>query len=115
MDQKFLNEMKKVLIEMKEEILQNIISENSDFMDVARNVDVKDSVDLAANDVDVRMLETISAHDKKRLQKVQAALGRIENNNFGICVKCQKKIEKPRLKAIPYAALCIHCQQGSEH
>ena len=41
------------------------------------------------------------------LRKVEDALERIDKKTYGICVRCGKPIEKTRIKALPYADLCI--------
>ncbi len=41
------------------------------------------------------------------LEKVQKALERIDEGRFGLCERCGNPIEKARLKALPYASLCI--------
>jgi len=46
------------------------------------------------------------------LEKIHKALGRMENGSFGICERCGKPIEKARLKALPYANLCIKDAQA---
>ena len=46
------------------------------------------------------------------LDKIGKALGRLENGTYGICERCGKPIEKARLKALPYANLCIKDKQA---
>jgi DnaK suppressor protein len=46
------------------------------------------------------------------LDKIEKALERMENGNYGICERCGKPIEKARLKALPYANLCIKDKQA---
>jgi DnaK suppressor protein len=41
------------------------------------------------------------------LEKIDAALRRIEDGTYGTCVVCGKPIGEERLEAIPYATLCI--------
>ena len=38
---------------------------------------------------------------------VENALSRIENGTYGECEVCGEKIEAQRLKALPYATLCM--------
>jgi len=47
------------------------------------------------------------------LHAIDAALKRIQNGKFGICIKCANKIELARLDAIPYAATCVNCKEQS--
>ena len=46
------------------------------------------------------------------LRNARAALRRIQNGSFGICEECEEEIHPKRLRAIPWAALCIHCQES---
>jgi DnaK suppressor protein len=46
------------------------------------------------------------------LDKIKKALARLENGTYGICERCGKPIEKARLKALPYANLCIKDKQA---
>jgi DnaK suppressor protein len=41
------------------------------------------------------------------LDEIQAALERIANGTYGLCVTCGKAIAPERLEAVPYAARCV--------
>ena len=44
--------------------------------------------------------------------KIDRALARMDDGTSGICSRCGKPIEKARLKALPYADLCIKDAQA---
>ena len=48
------------------------------------------------------------------LDQIEAAIERIEDGSYGQCEECGGKIPKPRLEAIPYAALCVQCASQQE-
>ncbi len=48
------------------------------------------------------------------LERVKAALQRIEKGIYGLCVSCKKEIDLERLDALPYADLCIECKRKEE-
>ena len=50
----------------------------------------------------------------KELRGVRAALRRIRDSRFGICEECEEDIAPKRLAAIPWASLCIVCQEAEE-
>jgi DnaK suppressor protein len=49
--------------------------------------------------------------ESKLLKEVEAALKRIEQGSFGVCLRCEEDIPEKRLKAVPWAAYCISCQE----
>jgi len=114
MDQVFLQRMKEKLLEMKTEIMQNLAAENADFQEIVESDDSKDLVDIASTDIDKRMLDVLGTQEIKRLRLIEAALGRIENGRYGICMKSGKMIPRERLEAIPYALYRIEYQNEVE-
>jgi DnaK suppressor protein len=48
------------------------------------------------------------------LKSVQAALGRFADDTFGVCLRCDEPIPEKRLKALPWAAYCVPCQEKIE-
>ena len=45
------------------------------------------------------------------LKSVQAALKRVADESYGICLRCDEEIPEKRLKALPWAAYCVPCQE----
>ena len=48
------------------------------------------------------------------LAKVKEALAKIEAATYGICDACSKPIKRARLEALPFATLCVECQEKME-
>ena len=46
----------------------------------------------------------------KLLECIDNALHKIENGTYGVCDRCDRNINHERLKVLPYATLCIDCQ-----
>jgi len=55
----------------------------------------------------VRVLEL----DTRSLARIAAALERIQNGDFGLCLECEEPISPKRLGAAPWAEYCLHCQE----
>lgn len=51
---------------------------------------------------------------KDILRQIDSALKRIEDGTYGICEVCKKPIGDERLKAIPYATMCVRCKSIKE-
>ena len=47
-------------------------------------------------------------------ERIDKALTKIDEGTYGLCDRCGKPIEKLRLKALPYANLCIKDKQAEE-
>jgi RNA polymerase-binding transcription factor len=50
----------------------------------------------------------------ERIERLSAALKRIEDGSYGTCVECAKSIGQARLRAIPEVATCVSCQEKLE-
>ena len=59
--------------------------------------------DLAISNID---------RGSRQLRDARAALRRIRDGSFGVCQECEEKIHPKRLLAIPWASLCIRCQEN---
>lgn len=46
-----------------------------------------------------------------QLRAVRAALARIADDSFGICLQCDEPISPRRLAVVPWAPLCLKCQE----
>ena len=49
------------------------------------------------------------------LTQITHALDRFEQGTYGACENCRAEIDPARLEALPYATLCLHCQQRLNH
>ena len=58
---------------------------------------------------DDEVLEIRGRVELEELQAIDAALSRIENEVYGICLECQEEISDERLEAVPHATLCRNC------
>lgn len=75
---------------------------------VERMSDIFDERALAADrERGARALESST----NLLRQVQAALQRMRDGTYGLCVGCEKEISSKRLRAVPWAARCVHCQE----
>ena len=56
----------------------------------------------------------IRDRERKLLDKIEGALGRIADETFGECEECGEMITIGRLKARPVTTLCIACKAEQE-
>lgn len=48
------------------------------------------------------------------MRDIEAALQRIKNGEYGVCIDCGEEVAFPRLMAYPTAKRCIVCQEQRE-
>jgi RNA polymerase-binding transcription factor len=48
------------------------------------------------------------------MERIDKALAKIDEGTYGLCDRCGRPIEKARLKALPYANLCLQDKQAEE-
>ena len=49
-----------------------------------------------------------------RVRRLGAALERLDEGDYGICVECEEPIPAARLKAMPEVTTCVRCQDRLE-
>ena len=54
----------------------------------------------------------LSGQASLAVEEIDDALKRIEDKTYGYCERCFQPIPKPRLRALPYARLCVACKSG---
>ena len=70
--------------------------------------------DVASDNYEREFSLGLADSEQKLLNRINATLEKIDNNTFGLCELCEKKIAKTRLKIVPYAELCVPCQEKLE-
>jgi DnaK suppressor protein len=75
--------------------------------DAQFNPDRSDLADeYAERERDVALL----AIEQEQLEQIEAALRRIADGSYGICLDCGEPILPERLEILPYAPTCVRCQ-----
>ncbi|WP_347275406.1 TraR/DksA C4-type zinc finger protein [Candidatus Kuenenia sp.] len=70
--------------------------------------------DVGTDNYERELMIELIQNGEDSVRNIDDALERIEEGTFGICEACEKKINRERLKAVPYASLCINCQREEE-
>ena len=74
----------------------------------------EDECDLAMISHDRELLYHLHESDFQRLRFIQEAMKALDRGQYGDCVRCGNDINEKRLKAVPWARMCIHCQEEKE-
>ncbi len=65
--------------------------------------------DVGSDNFEQEFTLHLMENDGAALDKIEAALERIEDGVYGSCVECDRVVPKTRLKAIPYTPYCVKC------
>ena len=101
-----LNKYKNIL-EAKQAELEQLVR-NRDGIAIEKSPDALDEVQHASErELAIRNLD----RESNLLRNVRAALRRIDEGSFGVCLHCEEDISPKRLNAVPWAGYCIQCQE----
>jgi DnaK suppressor protein len=70
--------------------------------------------DHGTDNFDREFALNLVSSEQDAIYEIDDALRRIQMGVYGACEKCSEMIAKPRLKAQPFAKLCIKCQSEAE-
>jgi DnaK suppressor protein len=113
LNKKQIEELKAQLEETQSRIINNAKRTLKGEIEFA-DEDLPDEMDMASSIYEQNLSLRLRGRERALLDKVQAALLRIEEGGFGICQECEEKISLARLRARPVAALCIQCKDEQE-
>lgn len=112
MDANKLEFFKEMLLQ-KRLSLQNVVQRTEEY-GREKEEDSQDVADMAVESYTKEFLFGKSAGDRHVLQLIEEALARIEDKSYGECANCGNEIQPKRLEAVPWALLCVPCQQLQE-
>jgi len=77
-------------------------ADSAEFLDIVSDSEI--------SEMTVRLAES----DAAKLDEIQEALQMLREGRYGLCRSCERKISRRRLKARPFATLCIACKEELE-
>jgi RNA polymerase-binding protein DksA len=120
-NKKELTEFKKIILKRKDEILDEIKHISEDTLKKSQKEASGDisgytyhMADVATDNYDREFSLGLASNGRRIFYELDDALKKIEDSTFGICEDCKSLIAKNRLKAVPYARLCVKCQEKRE-
>ncbi len=113
MKKKDIERFKERLEEERRELLRRARQTLQDDMALDLH-ELSDELDFAASQADQGLILRLRGREKGMLRKINVALQRIEDGEFGVCDRCGEDIALKRLEIRPVTTLCIHCKQEQE-
>lgn len=103
----FLQKMVETLEEEKKSLLSHSVRE------VVIDTDGDETDEIQGNML-IEMQNQLSTRNSARIQQIDSALKRIEENKYGKCQDCDEQIPEKRLLANPYCQTCVSCAEERE-
>ena len=100
-----LEERRREIQEKLRSLRESLPAEAKDVRDAEEQ-----SVDDFVQEVDLALMQMKT----ETLKKIDQAILRLEEGTYGRCQECDVEIPAPRLRALPFAALCRDCQEEAE-
>ena len=70
--------------------------------------------DIGSDNFEQEFTLSLMQSEGGTLEQIETALERIEDATYGQCEECGSRIPKQRLRAVPYAAMCVKCASELE-
>ena len=113
MDKRRVKVFRDHLLERRESLLSQVAEAERSSRE--RDLEAtQDPADMAANAYNKELLISMSDNDRRLLQLIDEALGRVEAGEYGDCINCSEPLPEKRLEAVPWARYCVRCQEMQE-
>ncbi|MDP2905680.1 MAG: TraR/DksA C4-type zinc finger protein [Candidatus Omnitrophota bacterium] len=120
-NKKELAEFKKIILNIKEKMVDDIKHISEDTLKKTQKDASGDisgytyhMADVATDTYDREFSVGLASNDRQLLYEISDAQKKIEDGTYGVCESCKTLIAKNRLKAVPYARMCLKCQEKKE-
>ena len=121
MNKKTLEQFRKRLLAEREKIiggLNNLTKENLSSSQIESSGDLSHysthMADVGGDSFERELALGLVSNEQEFLYKIEEALRAIDKGTYGHCEACNKVVKEARLKALPFAKLCISCQEKLE-
>ena len=75
---------------------------------------VADQLDITQQAADREVAVQNLDRESTLARQLRSAIQRVDDGSYGVCLQCEEEIAPNRLKAIPWAELCIRCQEQAD-
>jgi len=115
------SKIKDILLKMREDIIAKVRNIEKESLSQSQRDASGDlsgysfhMADVASDNFEREMSLGLAANEREMLYQIDNALKRLHEKDFGKCESCGKEISIKRLLALPYATLCIKCQEKED-
>ena len=108
MNKTFIKKVRDLLLAQKKEIL----AQSSNHV-VEVDTDGDETDEIQAN-ILIGLNNQLNSRNLEKLARIDTALKRIEDSNYGLCQDCEEPINEKRLLSNPHFQTCIACAEERE-
>ncbi len=108
-----LNRFREILEQKRQTVIQRARETMAQDMTLDVN-ELPDEMDLASTEYMQSFTFRLRGRERFFLQKIEKALKKLDEGEFGVCESCEEPISVKRLEARPETELCIRCKEDEE-
>ena len=111
------SELKRMLEERRREIQAQVQGKMRDVRSegtLGGKLEVFDAVESSESDIQDDIEFALIQKKSETLNKINDALIRLEQGDYGNCFECAEEIADKRLRALPFAVRCKDCEEARE-
>ena len=105
--------LRKKLLARRRELFRDVAQHEEDLRWLETDLE-SERVERAQDETFIRLLARLDDRDKKEIEEIDQALGRLANGDYARCEVCAKPIPLARLEALPATATCLPCANARE-
>jgi DnaK suppressor protein len=109
------DELKKMLEDRRRELMTEVQGKIRDVRaEGGKDRDVLDQGESSEVDIQDDIEFALIQMKAETLNKIDAALRRLDEGTYGDCFECGEEISEARLRALPFAVRCKDCEEARE-
>ncbi len=109
------DELKTMLEDRRRELMNEVQGKIRDARaDGTKERDVLDQGESSEVDIQEDIEFALIQMKAETLNKIDAAIRRLEEGSYGDCFECGEEISEARLRALPFAVRCKDCEEARE-
>ncbi len=108
------SQVKELLLKERKELLREVNASYETCRELGQD-GVPDIGDMSSVTYSRDVLFNLSETQKQKIYDIDAALERIEQGEYGICMECGEEIAARRMEVRPFSRYCIECKTNIEN
>ncbi len=109
-----LQEIREDLERRRAELINKSRVTEKDIRDTDQFQGGQDSLDESTGEQTTSTRLRFADRDRNLIMKINGALERMDNDEYGYCESCGEEIAEKRLRARPMTSMCIDCKEEQE-